>query len=48
VSKTNWIQLGEGKHSIRLFYFEDGVGEMALELFVTPPGQAKRYWTSTL
>jgi hypothetical protein len=41
-SKMGEMQLSEGKHRIRVLYFQGPRTEIALQLFVTPPGETER------
>ena len=43
-SKTAAIELAEGKHKIRVFYFQGPRVDIALQLFVTVPGEAEKLW----
>jgi hypothetical protein len=47
-SKMGSIELEEGKHRIRVFYFQGPRTEVALELYVTPPGETERIFTPKL
>jgi hypothetical protein len=42
------IHLTEGKHRIRVFYFQGPRTAVALQLFVAPPGEAERLFTPKL
>jgi len=46
-SKTGNVNLGAGKHKIRVDYFQ-ATGAIELRLLVTPPGAAKRTWAAKL
>lgn len=48
VSKRGTISLREGRHRIVLRYFQGMKYELALQLFVTPPGEAERLFRSGL
>ncbi len=43
-SKTASIDLAEGKHKIRVFYYQGPRVDIALQLFVTVPGEAEKFW----
>jgi hypothetical protein len=42
------IQLESGRHDIRVYYFQAVRNQLALQLFVAPPGKAERLWTPEL
>lgn len=46
-SRSGKIELAEGSHRIRVLYFQ-ARGDVALQLFVTPPGGKERLWTSEI
>jgi hypothetical protein len=48
ISRRGSVELGEGRHRILLRYFQGMKYELALQLFVTPPGQAERLFHSAL
>jgi hypothetical protein len=48
ISKRGSVELREGRHRIVLRYFQGMKYELALQLFVTPPGQAERLFRSAL
>lgn len=48
ISVSGTIQLGSGRHEIRVYYFQAVRTSLALQLFVTPPGQTERLWTPEL
>lgn len=48
ISKRGEIELSEGRHRILLKYFQGMKFILALQLFVTPPGQPERLFSSTL
>jgi hypothetical protein len=39
------VHLTAGKHSMRVLFFENGLGLMALQLFVSLPGQKEQLWS---
>ena len=43
-SKDATITLTAGDHTIRVDYFQGPKWDIALELFVTPPGKAEQLW----
>lgn len=47
-SKSGWITLGPGEHTIRVQYFQGPANHIALQLFVTPPGGCERLWYADL
>jgi hypothetical protein len=47
-SKLNSVDLDQGPHRLRVFYYQGPRTEVALQLFVTPPGGVERLWTSEL
>ena len=47
-SKRGEIELSAGRHGIRVWYFQGMKYELALQLFVTPPGGVERLFTSGL
>jgi len=48
ISKRGSVELREGRHRVVLRYFQGMKYELALQLFVTPPGQAERLFRSAL
>ncbi len=48
ISKRGEIELNAGRHGIRVWYFQAMKFELALQLFVTPPGGAERLFSSGL
>jgi hypothetical protein len=48
ISKRGEIELSEGRHRILLKYFQGMKYILALQLFVTPPGQSERLFSSAL
>jgi PA14 domain len=48
ISKRGSVELREGRHRMLLRYFQGMKYELALQLFVTPPGQAERLFRSAL
>jgi hypothetical protein len=47
-SKRGEVELDAGRHGIRVWYFQGMKYELALQLFVTPPGGAERLFSSGL
>lgn len=47
-SKLNSIDLDAGPHRLRVFYYQGPRTQVALQLFVTPPGGVERLWTPEL
>ncbi|MDX2054597.1 MAG: PA14 domain-containing protein [Polyangiaceae bacterium] len=43
-SRANAIFLSEGSHRLRLLYYQGPRVDVALQLFVTPPGGTERLW----
>lgn len=43
-SKANAIELEAGSHKIRVLYYQGPRVDIALQLFVTPPGEQERLW----
>jgi hypothetical protein len=43
-SKTGAVDLEEGSHRIRVLYYQGPPREIALQLYVTPPGETERLW----
>lgn len=48
ISKRGEIELSEGRHRMLLKYFQGMKYILALQLFVTPPGQAERLFNSQM
>lgn len=48
ISKRGEIELSEGRHRMLLKYFQGMKFILALQLFVTPPGQAERLFNSQM
>lgn len=48
ISKRGSIELAEGRHHIELQYFQGMKFILALQLFVTPPGESERLFNSAL
>lgn len=46
-SAAGTVNLGAGKHKIRVDYFQ-GTGDVELRLLVTPPGGSKRSWAAKM
>ncbi len=46
ISKRGKIDLAEGRHRLLVRYFQGMKFELALQLFVTPPGESERLFTS--
>ncbi len=44
-SKSNTVTLDQGRHKIRVFYFQATGPDIALQLFVTVPGAAEQLWS---
>jgi hypothetical protein len=42
--RTSRVELSEGTHTIRVMYLHADGSHVALQLFVTPPGQAEKLW----
>lgn len=47
-SARGWVDLDPGQHQIHVQYYQGPRTEVALQLFVTPPGEPERIWTSDL
>lgn len=48
ISKRGSIELAKGRHHIAVQYFQGMKFILALQLFVTPPGERERLFNSTL
>lgn len=46
-SKTGWAMLARGTHHMRVLYFQGQRTQIALQLFVTPPGDYEQLFTSS-
>jgi hypothetical protein len=48
ISKRGEVDLRSGRHRIRVWYFQGMKYQLALQLFVTPPGGAERLFSSSM
>ena len=48
ISKRGEVELRAGRHRIRVWYFQGMKYELALQLFVTPPGASERLFSSNM
>jgi PA14 domain len=48
ISKRGELELRSGRHRIRVWYFQGMKYQLALQLFVTPPGGAERLFSSSM
>jgi PA14 domain len=48
ISKRGEVELRSGRHRIRVWYFQGMKFQLALQLFVTPPGGSERLFSSSM
>ena len=46
ISRSGDVALGAGQHRLRVWYFQGIRYELALQLFVTPPGGSEHIFSS--
>ena len=48
ITRGDSVELSAGRHRLRIVYFQSIRNELALQLFVSPPGEDERVFASRL